>query len=147
MNRHRLFGKGFTLIELLVVILILAILAALIVPNIMGRGEQAKRAKAQSDVAQLANMVQTFKLDTGRFPTPEEGLQALRSQPSDVTGWQGPYSRKEIPLDPWGMEYVYEYPGPDGDNSFQIFSYGPDKAPGGEGDSADIGEDTGSTAE
>jgi general secretion pathway protein G len=147
MQRKRLFGKGFTLIELLVVILILAILAALIVPNIMGRGEQAKVAKAQTDVATLANLVQTFRLDTGRFPTTEEGLDALKTAPSDVTGWQGPYSRKDISLDPWGHEYYYEYPGPDGENSFTILSYGADGVPGGEGNNADIGEDNASSSQ
>ena len=130
MQRKRIFGKGFTLIELLVVILILAILAALIVPNIMNRAGQSKNAAAKSDVATLANMVQTFKLDTGRYPSSEEGLNALRTAPSDVTNWQGPYSRKDIPLDPWGHEYNYEYPGSDGDNSFRIYSYGEDGQPG-----------------
>jgi general secretion pathway protein G len=138
MKRKRLLGKGFTLIELLVVILILAILAALIVPNIMGRQDQAKVAKAQSDVATLEELVQHFKLDTGRYPTTDEGLNALRVAPGDVTGWQGPYSRKDIPLDPWQHEYVYEYE--DGDNTFRIYSYGADGQSGGEGYNADIGD-------
>lgn len=140
MQRKRLFGKGFTLIELLVVIIILAILAALIVPNIMGRQDQAKVARAQSDIATLQGMVQQFKLDTGRYPTGEEGLNSLRVAPSDVTGWQGPYSRKDIPLDPWNHEYIYEYPGADGDNSFSIYSYGADGVSGGDGYNTDIGD-------
>ena len=129
--------RGFTLIELLVVILILAILAALIVPRIVNRQDQAKIGAAKSDIRTLANMVNTFKLDTGRYPTTEEGLSVLRTPPSDGDGWKGPYSEKEIPNDPWGSAYVYEYPGPDG-SDFLLESYGADKAPGGEGDAADI---------
>lgn len=130
MQRKRFFGKGFTLIELLVVILILAILAALIVPNLMKRGDEAKIAKAKSDITTLSNLVQSYKLDTGEYPSNDVGLDALRSQPSGVTGWQGPYTRKEIPMDPWGIPYHYEYPAPDDESTFAISSYGPDKQPG-----------------
>lgn len=129
--------RGFTLIELLVVILILAILAALIVPRIVSRQDQAKIGAAKSDIRTLSNMVNTFKLDTGRYPTTEEGLSVLRVAPSDADGWKGPYLEKDVPLDPWQSDYVYEYPGPDG-SDFLIECYGADKAPGGEGDAADI---------
>ncbi|GMV88396.1 MAG: type II secretion system protein GspG [Chthonomonas sp.] len=129
--------RGFTLIELLVVILILAILAAAVVPRIIGRTDDAKRAKALQDITQLGAAMQQFRLDVGRYPTTEEGTEALRTQPSDADGWRGPYVEKAIPLDPWGFPYIYEYPGAD-DDSFIIESYGQDGNPGGEGNAADI---------
>jgi general secretion pathway protein G len=135
MNRTK--RRGFTLIELMVVILILAILAALIVPKVMGRADDAKRAKASSDIASLRTALSGFKLDCDRYPTTEEGLEALRTAPSDVKNWRGPYLDRPLPLDPWQMPYVYEYID---DNHLTVISYGPDKAPGGEGDAAaDIG--------
>jgi len=129
--------RGFTLIELLVVIMILAILAALIVPKVMGRTEDAKRAKAASDIASLRTALSGFRLDCDRYPTTEEGLEALLTAPSDVKNWRGPYLDKGLPSDPWNMPYVYEYTD---DNHWSVISWGPDKAQGGEGDgAADIG--------
>lgn len=135
-KRKRL--QAFTLIELLVVILILAILAAMIVPRVVGRTSDAKRAKAATDIAVLSGLLQTFRIDTDRFPTTEEGLDALRTPPSDINNWRGPYATKPIPADPWGYEYIYEYPGPAGEDSFLLMSYGSDGQPGGEGEAADI---------
>jgi len=132
--------RGFTLIELLVVILILAILAALIVPRVVGRTADAKRAKAASDIATLSGLLQQYRVDNDKYPTTEQGLNALRVQPSDAPNWRGPYSSKNLPPDPWGNEYVYQSPGPDGQD-FLIISYGADGAPGGEGDNADITSD------
>ena len=132
--------RAFTLIELMVVILILAILAALIVPRVVGRTGDAKRAKAASDIATMSSLLQQYRIDNDRFPTTEDGLNALRVQPSDARNWRGPYTSKAIPVDPWGNEYVYESPGPD-DQDFLILSYGEDGAPGGEGDAADITSD------
>jgi general secretion pathway protein G len=132
--------RGFTLIELLVVILILAILASMIVPRIVGRTSDAKRAKAASDLSVLAGQLQMFRQDCDRYPTTEEGLQALRIEPQNATGWRGPYTTKAIPQDPWNSDYVYEYPGADGENSFTLMSYGADGAAGGEGDASDIVE-------
>lgn len=143
MPRREGSRRGFTLIELMVVILIIAVLAALIVPRLFGRADEAKRAKAASDVSSLSNMLQHFKLDTGRFPTTEEGLMALRVAPSDVTNWKGPYSTKEIPVDPWGYDYVYEYPGGEGEDSYYLASLGADGMVGGEGNNADIEEGAG----
>ncbi|HMS55165.1 MAG TPA: type II secretion system major pseudopilin GspG [Fimbriimonadaceae bacterium] len=131
--------RGFTLIELLVVILILAILAALIVPRVVNRTSDAKRARALSDIATLTTALNSFRLDCDRFPSTEEGLQSLRTQPGEVTGWRGPYLEKAIPPDPWGNEYAYEYPGTGGDDTFTLMSFGSDGAPGGEGDATDIG--------
>ena len=130
--------RGFTLIELIVVMLILAILAALIVPRVIGRSDDAKRAKAATDLSRLAGLLQQFRLDVGRYPSTEEGLMALRTPPSDVSNWKGPYTEKGIPPDPWGFEYIYEFPGPDGDDSFLLMSFGQDGAEGGEGNNADI---------
>lgn len=132
--------RGFTLIELLVVILILAILASLIVPRIVGRTGDAKRAKAASDIATLSGLLQQYRMDTDTYPTTEQGLNALRVPPSGVNNWRGPYTTKNIPTDPWGNEYVYVSPGPNGQD-FLITSYGSDGAPGGDGDAADITSD------
>lgn len=138
-RKHR--NKAFTLIELLVVILIIAILAALIVPRVVNRTSDAKRAKALSDIAALTTALNAFRLDCDRFPSTEEGLDALRNQPGDVRGWRGPYLEKPITTDPWENAYVYEYPGPRGDDSYTLLSYGADGAPGGEGDATDIGSE------
>ena len=133
-------GAAFTLIELMVVILILAILAALVVPRVVGRTSDAKRAKAASDISTLSSLLQQYRVDNDNYPSSEDGLNALRVQPSDAKNWRGPYSSKDIPTDPWGNEYVYESPGPD-DQDFLIVSYGEDGAPGGEGDASDITSD------
>jgi general secretion pathway protein G len=130
-------NRAFTLIELMVVVLIIAILAALIVPRIVGRAGEAKRSKAASDIATLSSLLSQYGVDNDGFPSTEEGLQALRVAPGSASNWKGPYTQKEIPPDPWGNEYVYESPGPN-DQDFIIISYGADGAPGGDGDAADI---------
>ena len=130
--------RAFTLIELMVVILILGILAALILPQITGRAGQAKVGAAKRDLATLSDLISQFRVDCDRYPTTEEGLNALTVQPSDAPGWHGPYTKKAIPLDQWGHPYVYQYPGPGGQDSFLLESYGADGAEGGEGDNADI---------
>jgi general secretion pathway protein G len=136
-RRNRRFG--FTLIELLVVILILAILAALIVPKVVGKTGDAKVAAAKSDLATVSSALQNFRLDNDRYPTSEEGLQALSTQPaSGATNWKGPYLTKPVGNDPWGNPYVYQFPGPNGNDSYMLESYGSDGAPGGEGDAQDI---------
>ncbi len=137
MNNRTRTRKGFTLIELVVVILILAILAALIVPRIVGRSDDAQRAKALSDISTLRNQVQMFRTDVGHYP---DSLMDLRTRPSDgADGWRGPYLDKELPTDPWGSEYEYQVSS-DGEN-FTIISFGRDAAPGGEGNDSDIGEE------
>jgi general secretion pathway protein G len=136
-TRTRRALHAFTLIELLVVILILAILAALVVPRVVGRTGDAKRAKAASDIATMSSLLQQYKIDNDVYPSTEQGLTALRAQPSDAPNWRGPYTTKDIPVDPWGNEYVYEAPGANGED-FVIISYGADGAPGGEGDASDI---------
>lgn len=134
MNRKR----GFTLIELMVVILILGILAALILPKVVGRQGEAKVGAAKHDLSMLSSAIDLFRNDCDRYPTTEEGLNALQVAPNDATGWKGPYLKKGIPNDPWGTPYQYEYPGTNGRESYTLMSYGSDRAPGGEGDAADI---------
>lgn len=129
--------RAFTLIELLVVILILAILAALIVPRVVGRTDDAKIGRAKSDIKTLAGELDKFRLDTGRYPTTEEGLQALRTPPNDADGWKGPYLQKELQNDPWDNPYVYELGGSES-SDYSLASLGADRAPGGDGPNADI---------
>ena len=136
-NRRK---HAFTLIEMLVVILILSILAALIIPRLVNRTSDAKIAAAKSDIATLSASLQQYRLDNDKYPTSEEGLAALNSAPSDAPHWKGPYLTKALPNDPWGNPYVYQAPGPNG-QEFLITSYGSDGAPGGTGDAADITSD------
>lgn len=135
--RNKYARRAFTLIELLVVILILAILAALIVPRVVGRTGDAKRAKAATDISTLTGCLQQYRVDCDAYPTTEDSLSALRVAPSNANGWRGPYSQKELPTDPWNNEYAYESPGPNS-SDFIVTSYGSDGAPGGDGDAADI---------
>jgi general secretion pathway protein G len=131
--------KGFTLIELMVVVLIIAILAALIVPRVIQRQEDAKRAKAASDISELDSSLQQYHLDNDNYPTTEEGLNALRAAPQSAKNWRGPYLQKALPTDPWQNPYVYQSPGTNGQD-FDVLSYGKDGQPGGEGDNADVTE-------
>jgi len=129
--------RGFTLIELMVVMIILGLLAALVVPRMFGRIGQAKSNAARAQIELLGTALDSFRLDTGRYPTTAEGLAALVTQVSGVDQWNGPYLKKtEVPLDPWNNPYVYESPGKNGD--YDIYSLGADKAEGGEGENADI---------
>lgn len=134
--KYKTFRKGFTLIELMVVILILAILAALIVPRVIGHSGDAKRAKAASDIAEIKNGLDRFRLQCDRYPTTEEGLLALM-QGQDIQGWRGPYLSKMV-NDPWGSEYIYEDLGND---TYTVISYASDGQAGGEGEAEDVGDD------
>ncbi len=131
-------NRAFTLIELMVVILILAILAALVVPNVLGKTGAAKVAKAKADLAVLRDSIDNFRLDCDRYPTTQEGFDALRNAPSGINGWRGPYLSKDLGKDPWGHDYIYQTPGPSGKDGYIVESYGQDGAPGGEGDNEDI---------
>jgi general secretion pathway protein G len=127
---------GFTLIELLVVIAILAMLAAVVGVNVMGRLGKTKSQAAALQIADFEKTLDVFKLDIGRYPTNAEGLQALITRTSD-SNWNGPYLKSgSIPADPWGNPYHYANPGPSGD--IEIISYGADNQPGGTGENADI---------
>lgn len=136
---NRLASAGFTLIELMIVAAVLAILAAAIVPNLVGRRETARRSRAQSDIAVLESMLELFYLDMDRYPSTEEGLRVLYFEPeTDAEKWQGPYLRKPLFEDPWRNEYVYRSPGTDSVQPYEIVSYGKDGEQGGEGDDADV---------
>ena len=127
LSRKNHLSRGFTLIELMVVVLILAVLAALVAPRLLGAQDQAKVAAAKADISSIGGMLQRFRLDTDRFPASEEGVAALSQQPSDADGWKGPYTEKDITNDPWGTPYEYTYPGPMGEDTYLIRSYGKDR--------------------
>jgi general secretion pathway protein G len=135
-SRSRTRNQGFTLVELLVVMVIIGLLAALVVPRFVRQEERAKTKAAKAQVELLGTALDTFRLDVGRYPMTQEGLEALRRKPAGVDRWDGPYLNKEVPLDPWGHAYVYQYPGEHG--SYDLLSYGADGALGGEGDNRDV---------
>ena len=128
---------GVTLIEMLVVVTIIALFAALVGPKLFGNVDKAKRTAAIQQINTFETALGNFKLDTGVFPTTEQGLQALRVAPENQPQWAGPYLTKDIPMDPWGRPYLYKYPGEHGDEP-DIISYGADGKAGGEGENADI---------
>jgi len=127
---------GFTLVELIVVVIIIGLLAGLVLPQFIRQEEKAKLKAAQAQIELLGTALDTFRLDVGRYPTTEEGLQALRQKPGTLDRWDGPYLKKDLPLDPWAKPYMYKSPGDHG--PYDIVSYGADSAPGGEGDNRDI---------
>jgi general secretion pathway protein G len=133
-NRQR---AGITLIEMLVVVTIIALFAALVAPRMLRQGDKARVTAAREQIEAFMTALGSYKLDTGVFPSTEEGLQALRMKPANLDQWQGPYLPKDIPLDPWGHPYVYKYPGEHGDEP-DIICYGGDGQPGGDGNNADI---------
>jgi general secretion pathway protein G len=128
--------EGFTLIELLVVLIILGLLSALVAPKFFGKIEKAKIKTAKAQIELLGAALDDFRLDNGRYPTTEEGLNALREKPGDLETWDGPYLPKPVPMDPWGRPYHYQCPGEHGD--YDLFSYGKDGVEGGEKDDQDI---------
>jgi len=138
-GRDRRGARAFTLLEFIVVMAIIGILAALIVPRFLGRVAGAKQAVAQQKVAVLEAKVLEFQADCGRFPSAQEGLQALLQPPADVRDdWRGPYAKEKDIIDPWGAELRYRYPGRY-NADFDIFTYGIDDQEGGEGENEDIG--------
>ena len=129
MNTRRnrtMYRSAFSLIELLLVMVILVVLAAVVVPKFTGRSEQAREAAAKADIARLGLQLDAFEIDTGRFPNNSEGLSALVSAPGNVSNWRGPYIQGGIPKDPWGNQYVYQYPGTNNPSGYDLSSMGPD---------------------
>src|SRR4051812_17347979 len=118
--------RGFTLVELLLVLVILGILAAIVVPKFGGRTEQARITAAVTQISTFGTALNAFEVDTGSYPRGQDGLQQLLVAPADVTGWRGPYLMSDIPLDPWGHPYVYEFPGRINATGYDIISMGPD---------------------
>ena len=134
----RSLRRGFTLIELMVVLVIIGVLAALIVPNVIGRADDARVTAARTDVNNLMQALKLYRLDNQRYPTGEQGLQALLARPTAgpaAPNWK-PYVEK-LPMDPWGHSYQYMNPGIKGE--IDVFSLGADGQPGGEGNNADVG--------
>jgi general secretion pathway protein G len=131
-------ARGFTLIEILVVVVILGILAAIVVPKVMERPGEARVVRAQQDIRGIASALGLYKLDNFVYPTTAQGLDALVNKPSgqpDAPNWKGYLDN--LPKDPWGRPYQYQSPGQHG--AFDVFSWGADGKPGGEGENADVG--------
>lgn len=123
--------KAFTMIEIMLVVIIIGVLAAMVIPNLAGRGEQARQAAAKADIeANLSSALDLYELDNGKYPTTQQGLPALVQEPTAPPAprnWNGPYLKKrKIPLDPWGREYVYVAPGEHNKEDYDLSSYGPD---------------------
>lgn len=137
LRRSRRAQAGVTLIEMLVVVTIIGLFVALVAPSMFKNADKARVTAARNQMENFMTALGSYKLDTGAFPTTEQGLLALRVKPQDVTQWNGPYMPKDIPNDPWGHPYVYKYPGDHGDEP-DIVCMGADGQPGGEGLNADI---------
>ena len=138
--KPRAAQSGFTLLEIMVVVVIIGILAALVVPNIIGRPDEARQIAAKQDIASLMQALKLYRLDNLRYPTTEQGLQALIVKPAAgpiPPNWKTGGYLERLPNDPWGHPYQYLNPGVYG--VIDVFSYGADGAPGGEGIDADIG--------
>jgi general secretion pathway protein G len=132
-------ARGFTLIEIMVVVVILGILAALVAPNVIRRIDDARITKAKQDIRSYETALNLYRMDNFRYPTTEQGLEALVKQPADpnIKNWkQGGYIQN-MRKDPWGNDYSYISPGAHGD--YDLFTLGADAQPGGEGSDADIG--------
>jgi general secretion pathway protein G len=126
---------GFTLIELLVVMVILGLLAAIVGPNLFRNVGKGKQSAAKTQVEMMGQALDSYRLDTGKYPTTSEGLNALNTN-AGVQGWDGPYLKKGVPNDPWGKPYQYQSPGTHGD--YDLMSFGADGSQGGEGENKDI---------
>lgn len=130
--------RGFTLLEMLVVLAIMGLLAAIIAPQVLKYLGGAKTQSAKVQIQNIDAALQLFKLDVGRFPTQDEGLNAMVAAPPTAAGWNGPYLQKSSALtDPWGTAYQYRVPGKHGE--VDVYSLGSDKAEGGTGEAADVG--------
>ncbi len=129
--------RGMTLIEILVVLTLIGIVMGIVGGNYLGQGEKAKQKAAKLEIEQFGQTLDLFKLEVGRYPTTQEGLQALITAPAGVSNWNGPYWKKNtLPKDPWTNEYKYASPGQHG--AYDIWSYGADGKEGGEGVNKDI---------
>ena len=149
MSRNRMFTalrigpgglrqSGFTLIEIMVVVVILGILAAIVAPNVISRIDDASINRAKQDIRGIESALKLYYMDNSRYPTTDQGLEALVTRPNDpsLRNWRGPYLDK-LPRDPWNNPYRYLYPGRNGE--IDVFTYGADGQPGGEGINAEIG--------
>jgi general secretion pathway protein G len=129
-------GAGFTLLELLVVVAIIGLLVGYVAPRYFGQIGKSEVNTAKAQIDALEKALDQYRLDTGKYPSTELGLNALQQRPQNEPKWSGPYLKKAVPLDPWGKPYVYRSPGEKGE--FDLVSYGKDGAPGGTGENADL---------
>ena len=129
-------AAGFTLIELLLVVVIIGILAAIVVPKLAGRSEDARISAAKGDLQSIRTALSMYEVDNGRYPVDLSGLLVKPGGSPEPKNWKGPYLRdvSEIPKDPWGHPYVYAYPGVKSQGGYDLFSAGPDGSPGNEDD-------------
>ncbi|KPQ01622.1 type II secretion system major pseudopilin GspG [Marinobacter sp. HL-58] len=137
--KNRNSNKGFTLIEIMVVMVILGLLVAIVAPNIMGRSDQARVTVAETQLSNIANALDLYRLDNSQYPSTQQGLEALVEEPSgspEPKNWNPEGYLNSVPEDPWGNEYQYISPGSEG--PYDLFSYGADGREGGDGDDADI---------
>jgi len=126
--------QGFTLVELMLVLVILATLAAIVLPRFTGRTEQAREAAAKTQISTFELALDAFEVDNGYYPNGSDGLEPLVTEPSDTKNWRGPYLKQGIPLDPWEQPYIYECPGRHNEKGYDLASGGPDKRVGTEDD-------------
>ena len=130
-------SRGFTLLELLVVIVIIGLLAGYVAPRYFSQVGKSEVQVARAQIDALEKALDQYRLDTSRYPSTEQGLDALTTRPANEARWQGPYLKRTVPADPWGRAYVYRAPG--AKSEFELLSYGRDGKPGGAGEDADIG--------
>jgi general secretion pathway protein G len=128
--------RGITLIELLVVMVIIAMFATIVGQRLFRNVEKARQTTAKAQISEFESVLDAYRLDVGRYPTTDEGLQSLRTKPGNAERWDGPYLRKDVPMDPWQRPYVYHSPGQHGD--YDLYSLGADGQEGGDGESADV---------
>ena len=135
-RNHRIRGAGFTLLELLVVMVIIGLLASYVGPKYFGQIGKSEIKTAQAQIDAFGKALDQYRIDTGHYPSTEQGLAVLVTRPEGEPKWAGPYLAKQVPPDPWGRPYVYKSPGDHGD--YDLLSFGKDGQPGGSGDAADV---------
>jgi general secretion pathway protein G len=138
LNRDRRMDGGFTLLEMLVVLAIMGLLAAIIAPQVLKYLGSSRTQTSKVQITNVVSALELFRVDVGRYPTQQEGLNAVVTAPATAVGWNGPYLQKSSALnDPWGQPYLYRNPGKHGE--IDVYTLGSDKAEGGTGEAADVG--------